>query len=561
MQENNKKTIIRHYVGEIPLLQAMADKLQLREVLSLYIDRHGNEKISAVDTLMLLLFNMASGRYPLYELQQWVGKLDSRMFSFDNADADLFSDDRFARALDKLYQVDRATLTTHIAMHTVNSLGLNMNQIHNDSTTIKAHGQIKGITDSGFQLCKGNSKDHRPDLKQLVYSLTISNDGAVPVHYKAYSGNRTDDTTHIETWDNMRQIIGRPDFLYVADCKVCTDAQLFHITEKNGRVVTVVPETWSEVRDFKDELRLKNKPAKLMLRRPIPGQLDKYESFHRYTEECKTQKRNYTIYWIRSSEKKKQDYHRRDKRLIRTEDAFTELLPKLNKRKLKSEEQITASVDAILKRYKTKPFYIINLTRKLVSYRKQKGKGRPGSNTEYFIEAVPEYRLSWQRNKEALKQEKNVDGIFPLLCTDEKMTAKQTFDAYKYQPRLEKRFTQFKSIHNGAPLLFKKIERVEAIMFIFFLCLILQAAIEREVRKQMKKEDLKNIAVYPEHRLAYHPTTAKIFDRFAELSTYQLSENGCVLEEYRDQLEQVHMQILNLLHINVEQFWPESVNT
>jgi len=53
------------------------------------------------------------------------------------------------------------------------------------------------------------------------------------------------------------------------------------------------------------------------------------------------------------------------------------------------------------------------------------------------------------------------------------MIANEALLAYKYQPRLEKRFTQFKSIHKAAPLLSKKIERVGGIMFLFFVALML----------------------------------------------------------------------------------------
>jgi len=63
---------------------------------------------------------------------------------------------------------------------------------------------------------------------------------------------------------------------------------------------------------------------------------------------------------------------------------------------------------------------------------------------------------------------KKIDGIFPILCADEVMTAKAALEAYTYQPRLEKRFCQLKSVHNVAPTLFKKVERVEAIMLLFF---------------------------------------------------------------------------------------------
>jgi transposase len=37
---------------------------------------------------------------------------------------------------------------------------------------VKAFGRMEGRTTTGFELKKGHSKDHRPDLKQLVYTLT-----------------------------------------------------------------------------------------------------------------------------------------------------------------------------------------------------------------------------------------------------------------------------------------------------------------------------------------------------------------------------------------------------
>jgi len=70
------------------------------------------------------------------------------------------------------------------------------------------------------------------DLKQLVWTITVSGDGAVPVHYNVYDGNVTDDQTHIETWDVLRQIVGSADFLYVADCKLCTKENLAHIRQQ-----------------------------------------------------------------------------------------------------------------------------------------------------------------------------------------------------------------------------------------------------------------------------------------------------------------------------------------
>ena len=141
------------------------------------------------------------------------------------------------------------------------------------------------------------------------------------------------------------------------------------------------------------------------------------------------------------------------------------------------------------------------------------------------------------------------------MCTDKNIDAKSALAAYKYQPRLEKRFTQFKSIHNAAPLLFKNIERVEAMMFLFFIALMIQAIIEREVRMNMKKNEIDKLPLYPEHRLSYHPTTAKIFDRFCDVSKYFLYDGNKLIQEFADSLNQIQLTILKLLNISENQYW------
>jgi len=142
-----------------------------------------------------------------------------------------------------------------------------------------------------------------------------------------------------------------------------------------------------------------------------------------------------------------------------------------------------------------------------------------------------------------------------LLTTDSELPAKKALVAYKYQPRLEKRFQQLKSIHQGAPLLFKRIERIEAIMFLFFLALVLQAVIERQVRLKMKTDKIEAIPVYPEDRLASHPTTAKVFDRFYDVSTYQLKEGEISVKTFKDALTTGQKELIELLEISEDEYW------
>ena len=96
----------------------------------------------------------------------------------------------------------------------------------------------------------GHNKDHRPDLKQLVWILTVCADGAVPIAYRVEAGNTNDDITHVPTWDELVALVGRADFLYVSDCKLASAEAMGHIDSHGGRFVTVLPANRREVARF-----------------------------------------------------------------------------------------------------------------------------------------------------------------------------------------------------------------------------------------------------------------------------------------------------------------------
>jgi transposase len=252
---------------------------------------------------------------------------------------------------------------------------------------------------------------------------------------------------------------------------------------------------------------------------------------------------------------KKNDSLRGEQRLQKAKSELLNLMPRLNKRKLKTRKEIEARIENILKKHDVKRFYEISLTEVKETYRVQIGRGRPGPNTKYRKCVNTVFSLSWERDKETLRQEQRVDGVFPLLTTDKSLSAKEVLLAYKYQPKLEKRFTQFKSVHEAAPLLFKKIERVEGIMFLFFLSLMIQAIIEREVRLRMKERGIKTLPIYPEFRDAYHPTTSKILYTFEGISSYQVKLDRETIKEFRDSLTKTQEEILSLLGISLNYYW------
>lgn len=548
------KKLNRYHVGELPLLEAVSKKICLKSILNDFLPKKKNAEISPADTLMLLIYNLAKGKNPLYELEDWIKSIDTRCLNLEKYKDFRFTDDRLGNALDELYAVDRASLMTRIVLEVIKKFDLDITQIHNDSTTVSAFGQYPGKTSTSFELKKGKSKDRRPDLKQLVFCLSISADGAVPIHYKAYPGNRNDDTTHIETWDTLAKIAPKPNFLYVADCKLCSDTQLSYIVEKGGRAITVIPDFWKEVVLFKESQRIKPTSRKEILRR-LNEKSNKTNYFSACEGEYKTNKRGYRIHWIYSSSKRQDDYDCRMEQVKKTECELETLRRGLNKKDLISEKEIRKTCDKILKNRKLDKFITVDINQTIERHTVKSGRGRPSPKVVHQTIEKSIFSITWSKNKEAMEAEKHIDGLYPLLSTDPTLSAKEVLIAYKFQPKLEKRFSQFKSVQNAAPLLFKKVERIESNMFLFFIALMMQALIEREVRLKMKDCGLKALEVYPEKRDATHPTTTKIFDIFDEVSTYTISKDDDILEEYADELNDVQKSILNFLSINESQYW------
>lgn len=542
-------------VGALPLIHSIVERMRLRWILSNYIRKHGNDRIDPVDTLLVIIYNLTLGKRPLYELEQWCDAIDLHRIGINpSSSRKRFNDDRFGKALDKLYWADRASLMTELVLFYIKEFGVELNQLHNDSTTVKAYGVIGGKTRTGLELKRGNSKDHRPDLKQLVFNLSITADGGVPIYHRCLPGNHTDDKTHIETWKTLRSISGKTDFLYVADSKVCTDEQLRFVVKNGGRVITVMPDTWIESQRFKEELREKAKAKRIIWRRFKPNSDHEMEYFSVFTGNYST-KQGYKIQWIYSSEKKQRDRKHREQLLEKTESALAKLNSKINTRKLTTKENIASAAADILSEYSVDRFINFKITTVMHTYSEQIGRGRPSKRTRYRTKKETAYVLSWNRNRSSLKSEARLDGIFPLVSTDTSLSAKETLKAYKYQPRLEKRFAQFKSIHNAAPLLFKKIERVEANMFAFFISLIIQSLLERQIRKNMKAREVEKLYIYPEDRECKRPTSAIIFERFEQVSRYEIKEKNRTIERFKDDLNVPQKDILDMINMSVEDYW------
>jgi len=177
---------------------------------------------------------------------------------------------------------------------------------------------------------------------------------------------------------------------------------------------------------------------------------------------------------------------------------------------------------------------------------KQKQRGRPGPDTEYRRVTVRRYDLLWTIDQAAIDYDKKSDGMYPLICNDRNLTAAQVLEAHKGQPTIEKRFEQIKTVHQIAPVFLKNPGRIEALFTLYFLALLVQALIERELRLAMKREKIKELPIYPEQRLCKRPTTEQILRLFSLAERHTLLCNDTLVQSFAPQLTEIQLQTLDL---------------
>jgi transposase len=154
----------------------------------------------------------------------------------------------------------------------------------------------------------------------------------------------------------------------------------------------------------------------------------------------------------------------------------------------------------------------------------------------------------------AVAYDEKSDGMYPLLSNDPKLTPAQVLEAHKGQPTIEKRFEQIKTVHEIAPVFLKNPNRIEALFTLYFLALLVQALIERELRLAMKRERLKELPLYPEQRSCRRPTTEQILRLFSFAERHTLMRGDRIAQVFPADLTELQRQVLELLGVPEDAF-------
>jgi transposase len=536
-------------LGAHPVIQYYLDKLRIREIFRTYVKSDARQLMPTEEGVCILLHNILTSPLPLYQIGEWMASRDAESLGLGTDDATILNDDRLGRVLDAVARSNRKTIFFRIALRMIKLFELDCRHVHQDTTTVKFCGRYETWV-SNPMAAHGYSKDHRPDLKQLVLGINVVGDGAVPIAKEVYSGNRTDDSVHISNWDNLRRLLQTSDFIYTADSKLCTEANLSHIEFYGGQYITVMPRTWQEDQSFRQLAREDKVNWQLILERQNnrhPNtEIDQY-----YTTSTDYQTDSgRRIVWIKSTQKAELDQQMRVNQINETLAALKLLNTKLNKRQLKRLPEIQRAVKDIFSAHETMNFISYSIHKRVVVTKSFLKRGRPTTKTPIKTHRRVEYQLAWDINQEEVIKQRRVDGVFPLLTNNKVKSAREVLEIYKYQAFLENRHSQLKTYLEVAPVYLKNPNRVLALLDLIILSLCIATLMERDLRNGMKRNGLKSIPIYPEERDCKYPTAHSIIRVFQEVEKFEvLDREGEVTEYFPPRLTPLQKQILNLMEV------------
>lgn len=545
-------------LGALPILNHFLDRMGLDEI----VDRHlpANDarlRLAPATVIGVVVRNLAVDHRPVYALGEWASPFDPALLGLGVDDAAALNDDRVGRMLDRFFDADRASLITEVVLRAVRDFAVELSQLHNDSTTVTFSGgyhHATGTTRAGKATPKityGHNKDHRPDLKQLLCVLTVSADGAVPVAFRVEDGNTSDDVTHIPTWDELAALVGRPDFLYVADAKLANRAAMDHIASRGGRFVTVLPRTRKEDREFRDWIWTHEPDWTEAHRRPGQRHGEPDQLWHT-TPAPAPSAEGYRIHWVRSSTKIDRDAEARRARIAKGIAVLDDLNARLAspKTRMRTTVAVEAAATDALDSAGAARWVTFEVTETATETHRQEKRGRPGANTRYRKITRTHHRVTWHVNEELVARDAASDGCFPLITNDRTMTPAEVLAAYRYQPNLERRNHLLKGPQAVAPVYLQAPHRIEALLLCQFLALLAGALIEREIRTAMATAQLDAIPLYPELRSCPTPSAPRILEIFTGVTRHHLQDtNGHVVQVFEPTLTPLQHQVLDLLAI------------
>jgi transposase len=537
-------------LDHLPIIAQALARLRVREIVDEIVPVDPRSLVTTGQCVEALITSILLGKHTLYRVDELLESFDLEL-AFGRPELQLtgegsvmeasyFNDERLAKALDDLFTAGAPTVTSRVVLQAVEAYELDLSRVHADTTTVKTFGQYAGSVEPSDpedpqaipRVTYGFSKDHRPDLKQIVYGLAVTADGAVPIVGRVSSGNRADALENRHLMQRLAETLPDPrGTTLVGDSKLFCGESLQKIDEYGFHYVTLVPRNvgfWAEVFErFQADRRKEEIP-----RLKVKGEGEEAREWRG---------RSYPVTYVHKDEATGVVREFPLRALVIDSDPLLDRkLPILHRRRLKEllslekaskqtegktyacEKDAESAAERVRKRGPQFHKLVVKV-KEAERPAKREGPGRPRKDEPRETEKVWVLEVKFEPDEEAFDRALAEESCFVLAtnlpaegrgaCSDQNLLSD-----YNDQDTVEGCFHWTKGKLHVAPIFLKTEARIAALGLVYVLALMAYALIQREVRARLVA---KKTTIPSNKEWTDKPTTEVLFRLFENINTFR----------------------------------------
>lgn len=553
-------------VDSIPLIFHCLMRMKVAERIDLIWRPHSNwEGLSYGELAVLFLtYVLYMHTHRLCSMEEWVERHRitlERVTGWPIGPKEC-SDDRLGRLLevlggtnDSMYLFQR-----DLGKQLIQAYHLPTEVARFDTSTFSVHHAAAGEGEEAALMQFGHSQDRRPDLRQFKQGLGTLDPAGIPLVTQTLSGETADDGLYLPAWREMRQTIGRPDFLFVADCKAAALATRATLAQEGGAYLFPLPMTGTVPDLLRQWVLDPSRPRETICldklgigdqKKGVVGQgfvVEKTMEISREEEAPYT----WTERWLvtQSDSQAHQRQQGLAHRLSRAEHALDQLRPK----KKESVQDVQSRVHTILARYKVEGLIQVDV-RETTSPRKRfLGRGRPGPDRPFQIVTEHQIHLHYYRLEAAIDEQRQLAGwrIHVTNTPAARLSLSQAIAYYRDEWLLERGFHRFKKGSLPAlPLWLRLPERIKGLLLLLMVALQALTLLEFVVARELagREESLSGLVPGNPKMKTTRPSAERILTLFSYIHLLVEESEHQITTRCVEVLSPLQQQMLDLLDL------------
>ncbi len=482
-------------LDHLPLVAACMRHLEIAKTIDEIVPPHPLNHVTTGECVEAMVLSILTGEHALYNVSDVLSKYDTSIIFQKEVNPNWFHDNRLGNGLDDLKAAGLDNLYSAIISKAIIKHSLGLSHLHFDTTSLSFYGEYQ--TDEEDPLVTfGHSKQHRPDLKQVLFGMTVTQDGNVPITGRITSGNTSDSTENRFNITSLRNIV--PDLsksILAADSKFFSAPTLDLAYQNDLSFVTLVPKTVG----LRNELVEEEGNFQLLLTKEgrKKGTFEEYRGYsvimpYVYENEKEEKvERTMRFLVVESTTLERKKGKKIDAGISAEEEDLTRTTNSLKKKVFSCEKDAQMEVSQIKDKKKVL-YHSLNFDVKKIEVPVKRGRGRPRNDEKPLNEdkwvIEPGFSLDNEKVEERRKSESRC-----VLATDildkERLPDDEFLKVYKGQAGVESNFKWAKNPAAVAPIFLNTPDRILALGFVYLVALMVYTLMERQIRNKLKEEE------------------------------------------------------------------------